>query len=106
MTLPARFWAKVDKNGECWEWTGSRQGNGYGRFRTVGGRQGRTDYAHRLAALDALGPVPDGMEVCHRCDNRRCVRPDHLFYGTRTDNVRDCMAKGRFSPPPNRWAVR
>lgn len=100
MSLPDRFWEKVDKSGDCWEWQGCRQGNGYGRFRAIGGRKGRTEYAHRMVALDTLGPVPEGSEVCHTCDNRRCVRPDHLFYGTRQDNVRDCMAKGRFVPPP------
>lgn len=65
----------------------------------------RTAYAYRIAYVLAFGPIPDGLEVCHRCDNPRCVRPDHLFLGTHTDNVRDMWSKGRASPPPNRWAL-
>lgn len=97
--IPQRFWDKVNKTADCWEWTGCVQGNGYGRIRLFNPK--RTEYVHRVAAREFLGPIPAGKEVCHTCDNRRCVRPDHLFYGTRQDNVRDCMAKGRFVPPPH-----
>lgn len=61
--------------------------------------------AHRLAWIKANGPIPDGMCVCHRCDNRRCVNVAHLFLGTVADNVRDCRAKGRaYTVPTERKA--
>jgi hypothetical protein len=95
--LPDRFWSKVAVVGSCWEWTGSISKNGYGRYRAT---PNETDYAHRVSAREFIGPCPLGNEVCHSCDNRRCIRPGHLSYGTRTDNVRDAIRKGRHSPPP------
>lgn len=92
--IEARFWAKVDKSEECWIWTGSRQYSGYGRF---GGSAGHPVGAHRFAYELTYGPIPDGLFVCHRCDNPPCVRPDHLFLGTVTDNNRDTDSKGRTS---------
>ncbi len=87
------FWSKVDlSSGECWIWTGTRGPQGYGRIR-VGGR--RSTGAHRFAWEIVRGPVPDGLFVCHRCDNPPCVRPDHLFLGTASDNAWDCARKGR-----------
>jgi hypothetical protein len=89
--LPERFWARVAKtDGDgCWEWQGSRNRAGYGRF---GFRQTPT---HRLAWELTNGPISDGLFVCHRCDNPPCVRPDHLFLGTHADNMNDMDAKGR-----------
>lgn len=76
----------------CWEWTGSLNSGGYG---TVG-RQGLTGRTlHRLAWEMAYGPIPDGAQVLHRCDNRKCCRPDHLFLGTAADNIYDMIEKGR-----------
>jgi len=53
--------------------------------------------AHRWAYETFVGPIPDGLGVCHHCDTPSCVRPDHLFVGTQKDNVRDCISKGRFA---------
>jgi len=96
-----RFWSKVDKSGECWTWTAGSAGapsSGvkYGSF-WVGGKAkngGRSLRANRVAFETVNGPIPPGMCVCHRCDNPRCVRPDHLFLGTSEDNSRDRHAKG------------
>lgn len=95
-TLMHRFWAKVDKsaghgpNGDCWHWTGRVDGKGYGEIKVAG----RYKKAHRLA-LFGMADLLNPLYACHRCDNPRCVRPDHLFAGEAIDNVRDMFAKGR-----------
>ena len=95
---PKNFWKRVVMGTGCWEWAGKRTSLGYGRLK-VGPRYW---YAHRRAWVLAKGPIPSGMRVCHRCDNPSCVRPDHLWLGTQTDNVRDMMTKGRHNPVPKK----
>lgn len=85
------FWSYVQKSDGCWLWVHSKTKAGYGKFI----RANEHIYAHRLSWEIHYGPVPDGLFVCHRCDNPSCVRPDHLFVGTHQDNVDDCVAKGR-----------
>jgi hypothetical protein len=92
-TVEQRFWARVRKSDGCWEWTGACfKCGGYGQFTIEHGQQVR---AHRHSWELHNGPIPKGLWVLHRCDNPKCVRPDHLFLGTCTDNARDMMAKGR-----------
>jgi hypothetical protein len=95
--LSERFWAKVRYVGDassCWEWTAALNEMGYGVI-GIGGRGTGNVRAHRLSYEMHVGPIPEGMFVCHRCDNPKCVRPSHLFLGTVVDNNADMVAKGR-----------
>lgn len=89
-----RFLEKIEFDAltGCWLWTGARHPQGYGFIKRKDGTQLR---AHRVAYELAYGPIPPGLQVCHRCDNPRCVRPGHLFLGTARDNAADMVAKGR-----------
>jgi hypothetical protein len=92
-SLEDRFWGQVDRHPtDCWMWTGYAPG-GYGRLR----RGPKVYLTHRLAYHFANGPIPEGMLVCHTCDNPGCCRPSHLFLGTHKDNAADMWAKGRQS---------
>ena len=88
---PSRFWTKVEKTGGCWVWRAARNPDSYGRFH-LGPKVWQ---AHLLAWTLTRGPVPRGMCVLHRCDTPACVKPAHLFLGTKADNTADMMAKGR-----------
>ena len=89
------FWDHVKKTRGCWEWQAYvRKGQGYGQI----WNGDRVEFVHRFSYRMNVGPIPKGLMVCHHCDNRKCVRPDHLFVGTARDNLHDMTSKGRHVP--------
>lgn len=86
------------ETGECWEWQRTHNGLGYGELRVAG----KNVYAHRLAFELAGNVIPDGMHILHKCDNPRCINPDHLEVGTQSKNMADCHARGRSRIPKPR----
>jgi len=89
--LKDRFWDKVIKTDSCWLWIGYIGKRGYGDFRI----NKKTYRAHRVSYVINIGPIPDNLCVLHKCDNRRCIRPDHLWLGTVLDNQKDMSQKKR-----------
>ena len=88
----------VDENG-CWNWTKGLTQRGYGKLSFAG----KDVTAHRISWLKYKGPIPDGMLVCHHCDNCKCVNPDHLFIGNSMENNHDMMRKGRHTHGDAHW---
>ena len=92
------FWKRVNKTDACWIWNGYCLSNGYGRLSFAG----KLQLAHRVSWLISRGDIPKGKGfhgtcVLHKCDNRKCVRPSHLFLGTQRDNICDAVSKGRWN---------
>lgn len=86
-----RFFTKVSKTKACWNWTAGLNSYGYGQFKFCG----KPISAHRFSYIAFVKSVPKGLLVCHTCDNRKCVNPNHLWLGTEYDNAHDCVSKGR-----------
>jgi hypothetical protein len=84
-------------NDDCWGWSGTKDQHGYGKLSNRIGRKGSPERAHRVSYEYAFGKIPDGLCVCHKCDNPECTNPAHLFLGTQKENMQDCARKGRIN---------
>lgn len=97
-----RFWSKVDKSGDCWEWQAYKDRDGYGQFTF----NKRDTGAHRVSYILEHGEIPEGSCVCHTCDNPGCVKPEHLFAASQGENMRDKTEKGRQSRGSKHYATK
>lgn len=95
MPVSDRFWKQIERTKDCWNWSGTYDNHGYGRFRY----DGRKWRAHRLAWLFSIGFIPGSLHVLHKCDNPKCCNPNHLWLGTHQDNIDDREKNGRNRPP-------
>lgn len=96
-SLSVRFYEKFSVADDgCWNWSAFKLPDGYGKIGHLSG----VLLAHRASWMIHRGKIPYGMCVCHSCDNTSCVNPDHLWLGTQSDNIKDCVAKGRRNPAP------
>ena len=93
--LTERFWERVKKTKGCWLWTGILGNHGYGVIFISKRPKAIFNLAHRLSWELHSGPIPEGMQVLHKCDIRPCINPAHLFLGTQKDNIHDMMRKRR-----------
>lgn len=91
-----QFFKKVEKTDSCWEWKAAIRGkSGYGCMKF----KGKLIDAHRVSFMIHYGEIPEGLYICHSCDNRKCVNPEHLFLGTHKENMQDAFKKGRLVIP-------
>ena len=101
----AAFWSKVDKSGECWEWMGAKNAQGYGLFHRTGGGNNIRAHTHSLEIATGT-KYEKGMDTCHTCDNPSCVNPAHLYFGSRQQNIDDAWSRGRFPVGEDRPAAK
>ena len=100
MTLEERFWKKVNKTDNCWIWQAATRGKtGYGSLKY----NKKVIDAHRMSWILSFGKIPEGKYICHKCDNRLCVNPEHLFVGSPKENWLDGFNKGRIVGLPKIW---
>lgn len=94
-TFHERLWSKIQIGNpeNCWEWSGARQERGHGVIKITGEKKNML--VHRAVFEEIHGPIPDGVLICHTCDNPPCCNPNHLFSGTQVDNMSDCSEKER-----------
>jgi len=100
LSTEERFWDYVKKSlFGCWEWKAGKDAGGYGHFflKSLGKGKKKHTKAHRFSWELHYGPIPDGLFVCHKCDNPACVRPTHLFLGDNSTNIKDAFNKGRMT---------
>lgn len=98
--IKKRFWNKVKKGDDCWEWVGAKLRGGYGSFRV---NRKNTIQAHRFSYQINKGNISKGLYVLHTCDNPSCVNPKHLWCGTQLENMKDCYNKGRVAKGEKAW---